>query len=138
MPRAWDRAAGSEDLESLEGSLDESDLHAVAGEVAVTKRRLGEFEMGVRVLDEARHVGRQCRAGVGAAVPLGRGVGVEPGAGVGPGVGVGVGDGAGAPLSSAASSRRSASPRVSAQTTWRGDATTMRVNSGNADPVDCR
>ena len=77
----------------------------------------------------------------GSAVPgvaPGVGPGVAPGPGVGLGPGVGVGTGPGGAPASAASSRRRASPSVAAQTTWRGEATTMRVNSGNADPVDCR
>ena len=60
--RRWARASpGASDLESLERRLDERDLRAVAGEVAVAERRLGELEVGVGVVDQARHVGRQAR-----------------------------------------------------------------------------
>ena len=71
------------------------------------------------------------------AVAVTDGPGVAPGPGVGPGPGLGLGGGCGFPAS-AASSRRRASPRVAAQTTWRGEASTIRVKAGNAEPVDWR
>ena len=73
---------------------------------------------------------------VGLLPGPGVGVGEAPGRGVGPGVGLGVGFGD-APAS-AASRSRSADPSESDQTTCRGEATTIRLNSGNAEPVDWR
>ena len=121
MAPGWPRArapgatrSGGEDLQALERGLDQRDLVAVAGEVAVTQRGLGEREVQVRVVDEARArrpaAGRS-RRGRGRRRSAGRGAGV---AGVGVGRGVGPGDGLGASPASAASSRRSASPSESA------------------------
>ena len=97
-PDARQRETRGEDLEPLERRLDQRDLLAVAGEVAVAERLLGQLEVRVGVVDQARHVGRQRRStGVAdgaAARSRASGVG-RPGSGHGDGGGVGFGRGAG-------------------------------------------
>ena len=71
---------------------------------------------------------------------VGAGVGLVPG----PGEALSVADvvpgpgGGGAPASRREQQASGRRPAVALQTTWRGEATTMRMNSGNAEPVDCR
>ena len=138
-PRAWDRAAGSEDLESLEGRLDERRSRRRSGRSRRREAPPGRARSGGSRSRSARRrrPAGPCPGSVPGAARAGRrrrtrcrASGRASGSVSAPGLG--------APPSSAASRRRSASPSDSAQTTWRGDATTMRVNSGNADPVDCR
>ena len=119
-----------------ERSLDLVHLGAVGREVAGPERRLGELEVGVRVLDEARDVGRQPAAGRR-----------RPAAGVGGRTGRSrtarararrrAGDGPGPPPCAASSSVQRLGQRRP-QTMVVGLATTIRWNSGNADEVDWR
>ena len=124
------RRAADELLELAERLLDELDLLAVAGEVAVAERLLGQLEVEVRVVDER---GTSPAGGVGPGPGVGARAGVV---GLGPG-GVGVGDGPGPPPWSRSSWSR-ASRSVSPQTTVVGDATTIRWNAGNFALVDWR
>jgi hypothetical protein len=91
--------------------------------------------------DQARDVVRQTgtlEPGVAVGPMEGVGVGLVPGPGVALGGGLVPGPGGGDPPASRASSCVRASLRVALQTTWRGDATTIRTNWGNAEPVDWR
>ena len=110
---------------------------AVGREVAAPERRLGELEVGVRVVDQPRHVGRQ------PAARRRRRPRRRDGPGVGgrtraSGVGPGLGRRRRAPPPCAASSRSAPRPACRPQTTVVGLATTIRWNSGNADEVDWR
>ena len=67
-----------------EGLLDELDLLAVAREVTVAERLLGELEVEVRVLDERGDVGRGGEA-PGPGVAVGPGVPSGPGSASAPG-----------------------------------------------------
>ncbi len=133
----WERPRGSvvrapgPDLEFAECRLHELDLVAVASEVAVAERRLCRLEVSVGVVD-------QTRTSVGSPAGAdGSGVADGPGAGEADGPGDGQGTArrrAGGSASSAASRSRRASPSEALQTTCRGDATTIRLELGNADP----
>ena len=122
-----------EALELAERLLDERDLLAVAGEVAVAERLLGELEVEVRVLDQRRR--RRRTAGVGWAPGVAR---RARACADGPGVGVGRRRRRRAPPPWSRSSESSASPSVSPQTTVVGDATMICWNSGNFALVDWR
>ena len=119
--------------EARERRLDLVDLLAVGREVAVAERRLGELEVGVRVVDEAVDVGRQLAAGRRRGRRArGRGrARRRP-------WGRGVGRGRRAPGPAARAARRAPRAAMSPQTMVVGLATMIFWNSGNAAEVDCR
>ena len=82
MAPGWPLATGSRPGASSSSrsqrGLDQGDLRAVAGEVAVAERVLGEREVDVGVVDEAGEVGR---AAARPGRSTGRGVGLAPGLG---------------------------------------------------------